>query len=138
MAVEKRYEISFMFRRVLVPVDGSENSYKALELALDFALRYGSKIDVIYVSREGEEDLGIRGEVIKRASERRVQISFIHKKYDPNTSSVSTEILKTLIEGGYDAVVLGARGKSINEDLNLGSVALSIVINAPANIVIVR
>ncbi|MEZ0290071.1 MAG: universal stress protein [Sulfolobales archaeon] len=138
MAVEKRYEISFMFRKILVPVDGSENSYRALELALDFATRYGSRVDVIHVGEGEKPDESIEREVLRRASEKKLQISFIYKRYDPKLSSVSTEILKTAIDGGYDTIIIGARGKSVSEDINLGSTTLGIVINIPTNIIIVR
>lgn len=139
MAIEKRYEVSYLFRRVLVPVDGSENSFRALELALDFAIRYGSRVDVLCVVEEGSEMCSdVRKEAIERASRRGAPINFIIKNYNPRNSSVSTEIVKTIVEEGYDAVVIGARGRSIYGELNLGSTALSIAINSPSTIIIVR
>ncbi|MEZ0394318.1 MAG: universal stress protein [Desulfurococcaceae archaeon] len=138
MVVERRYEVSFMFRKILVPVDGSENSYRALELALDFAARYGSRVDVLYVEVGGETEESVRREVLRRAQDRKLDVNFLHKKCDLRTSSVSTEILRSIIEGGYDTVIIGARGKSINEEVGLGSTALSVAVNSPTNIIIVR
>jgi nucleotide-binding universal stress UspA family protein len=45
---EPTYTVSFWLRKIVVLVDGSENSFRALELALDFAMRYGSQITVIH------------------------------------------------------------------------------------------
>jgi len=53
-------------------------------------------------------------------------------------SSVPNEILKELYEGSYDAVILGARGTSINQELNIGSTALAITANSPTTVIIVR
>ncbi|MEM4169114.1 MAG: universal stress protein [Thermoproteota archaeon] len=35
---------TFSFRRILVPLDGSEHSVKALETAVQIALKFGSRI----------------------------------------------------------------------------------------------
>jgi nucleotide-binding universal stress UspA family protein len=58
--------------------------------------------------------------------------------YDPLSSSAASVIVKEALEGGYDAVVMGARGKSSNEDLLLGSVALAVVMHVPSTIILVR
>ena len=47
------YEKSFIFRRTLVPIDGSESSLKALDLAVDLAKHYGSEITAIYAKPKG-------------------------------------------------------------------------------------
>lgn len=133
------YLISFYYRKILVPIDGSENSLKALVLAADIASRYGSKITVAYAKPRGlvEQD-----DPISKAKERlktlSVQVIYKIIEYSPETESPHTAILKEIIEGGYDLVILGARGKSITGDINVGSIALSLVVNAPTSIFIVR
>lgn len=137
---EPTYKISFLYRKILVPIDGSENSLRALDFALDLARRYGSRITVIHVvftnaPRAGEDPL--------KKAEERVRNTGVHTEFklieiNPNESSISKAILDEVINGGYDMVVMGARGKTISEELNLGSVALAITINAPSTIVIVR
>ena len=47
---EPTYEISYFFRRILVPFDGSAASTRALKIALDFAKRYGSKVTAFIVN----------------------------------------------------------------------------------------
>ncbi len=135
---EPTYRISFMFRKILVPIDGSENSFRALEIALDFAKRYGSKVTVLYVD-EGSTDTLLLAEKVKaRAKETGITVDFKIKKYSPSISSVENEILQEIVEGGYDLVIVGARGNTVNEEMLIGSKVLSIVVNAPVSIMIVR
>jgi Universal stress protein family. len=46
--------------------------------------------------------------------------------------------LKVINEEPYDAVIMGARGTSLNSDINIGSTALAISINAPVSVILVR
>lgn len=135
---EPTYEISFMFRRILVPVDGSANSMKALEVALDFAKRYGSKVTILIVNdgmlnvddvvnvatgkaRRAGVDVGIRVRDIRNSSE-----------------SVVSKIIDEISEGGYDLIIVGARGRTVSESLLVGSTALSVIINSPVSCLVVR
>ncbi|BCU68485.1 universal stress protein A [Sulfolobales archaeon HS-7] len=135
MSFPPTYEVSFWFRNVLVPVDGSANSMRALDLAIDFAMRYGSKITVINVcSNECEE---VEKKVEERVSDK-VKLSYKKVKLDLTTSSIANEILNEMNANTYDAVILGARGSSVNNDINIGSVALSIGANAITTVILVR
>lgn len=124
-----------------MPVDGSENSLRALDFALDLAKRYGSKITVAHIlpinvpKKVGEE-------VLRKAKER-IRTSGLHVTFKlidvkSDESSIPKAILDEAINGSYDMIVMGARGKTVSEDLNLGSVALAVVVNAPLTIIIVR
>ncbi|RLG88260.1 MAG: universal stress protein [Thermoprotei archaeon] len=131
------YIVSFRFRRILVPVDGSENSFRALELAIDFAQRYGSKVVAIHAKPKGTETQ-VPEELRRRFKKHYILIDFKIKEYDPLKSSPANEILNEIFEGSYDAVILGARGTTVNENIQLGSVASAVVFNAPITVVIVR
>lgn len=133
---EPSYTVSFWIRKILVPVDGSENSFRALELAIDFAMRYGSQITVLHICEDCDEKK-IR-ELVEKRVNGRVDYDFKIVKFLNKESSVSNEILKFLNENSYDAVILGARGQSINSDINIGSVALSVSVNAPTTVILVR
>ncbi len=136
--LEPRYTISYMFRRILVPVDGSETSLRALDVALDFARRYGSKVAVLHVHAPGANTAAVREAVERKVRDRGVDVEIKFREYNPQTSSVANEIISEIIEGGYDLVVLGARGNTPNEDLMIGSVALSVTINSATSVMIVR
>ncbi|GAT17827.1 universal stress protein [Secundilactobacillus silagei] len=41
-----------MFEKILVPVDGSENAYRALDAAVDIAKHYDSKITVVAIAND--------------------------------------------------------------------------------------
>jgi nucleotide-binding universal stress UspA family protein len=137
---EPTYQISYRYRRILVPIDGSETSMMALEFALDMAIRYGSKVTVVHAYCEGDEQAfnEVRGKVKERASKYNANVDVKPLIYDPLSSSAASVIVKEALEGGYDAVVMGARGKSSNEDLLLGSVALAVVMHVPSTIILVR
>ena len=138
MSIEKRYEISFLFRKILVPVDGSENSLRALDIALDFAKRYGSKIYCVHAKTERESDEAIREAVLNRSRGKNVEIVYETITYDPRESSVANEILRYAIEKSVDAIIVSSRGRTLSEDINIGSTALSIVINSPVSVLVVR
>ena len=135
---EPTYRISYLFRRILVPVDGSENSFRALEVALDFAKRYGSKVTVLHVAEGGIDTSKIRSSVEERARKAGLSVEFKVRRYSPATSSVANEIVQEVVEGGYDLVVMGARGSTANEDLLVGSTVLAVLVNAPTSIMVVR
>lgn len=137
---EPSYKISFRYRRLLVPVDGSEPSMLALEFALDMAQRYGSKITVLHAYPIGEEKSlkDVRDKVQARATRYNANLDVRAIPYDPATSSAASAIVKEALEGGYDAVILGARGRSSSEEVMIGSVALAVVTHVPSNIILVR
>ena len=135
------YTVSFYFRKILVPIDGSESSYRALEVAVDLAQHYGSKIVVVHVKPLGTELRGDQDPITK-AKERlkNVPLNLVYKyiEYDPASESPSSALVKEIISEGYDLIVLGARGKTLLPDIHIGSTALSVVVNSPISIFIVR
>lgn len=135
--IEPSYKVSFWMRKILVPVDGSENSLRALDLAVDFGMRYGSKVTVLYVCEYCERAEEIKGLVSKRV-ESKIFYDFKVAKYNARESSVPNEIIKLITDEGYDTIIMGAKGSSINIDTNIGSTALSITVNAPITVIIVR
>ncbi|MEM0377746.1 MAG: universal stress protein [Thermosphaera sp.] len=136
---EPSYRISFIYRKILVPVDGSESSLKALEIAIDLAKHYGSKITVVFVkSRHDKDDSEPLSKAKSRIAKEPVNVSYKLIEYDHETESVSYRLVKEIIEEGYDLVIMGARGKTLYGELPIGSIALSVVINAPISVLIVR
>lgn len=128
--------VSLWFRRILVPVDGSENSMRALDLATDFSLRYGSRLTVVHVCYECNDVEKLKKKIEERVRGR-VEYEFRTIKMS-GESSVANEILNVINEGTYDAVIMGSRGTSVNSDINIGSTVLSVAANAPITVIIVR
>lgn len=135
---EPTYEVSFMFRKIMVPFDGSSHSVKALSVAIDFAKRYGSSIVALIVDDGTIASLEKVFEVLTSISKKSgVNIEVKVSKVSPTTSTATT-IVEEVAKGGYDLVVISARGRTVNPDLLIGSVALSVAVNVPISVFIVR
>ncbi|HWI55476.1 MAG TPA: universal stress protein [Desulfobacteria bacterium] len=126
-----------MFGRILVPVDGSEYSFRAVKAAASMAEKYGSRVTLLYVvsvpSRNPHylaelpvipervvEDLEREGMKIlnKAVGEfKEAQISLEVRVGHP-----AGEILDEAGKG-YDLIVLGSRGLGGLREFLLGSVS---------------
>jgi nucleotide-binding universal stress UspA family protein len=135
---EPTYLISFMFRRILVPIDGSASSLKALDIALDFAKRYGSKLTALIVNDKTINVEEVSGEISSRARKSGIEVVLKIKEVRNPNESVVSKVLEEIGEGSYDLVILGARGRTLSEDLLIGSTALSVIINSPISCLVVR
>lgn len=135
---EPTYSISFMFRRILVPIDGSAGSLKALDVSVDFAKRYGSKLTALIVNDKNINVEEISEEVMNRARKAGIELSIKVKEIRNYGESVVSKILEEVSEGGYDFVIIGARGRTISEQIIIGSTALSVIINSPISCMVIR
>ncbi|MEM1982455.1 MAG: universal stress protein [Sulfolobales archaeon] len=135
---EPTYSISFMFRRILVPIDGSAGSLKAFDVALDFAKRYGSKVTALIVNDGNLNVEEISEEVRVRARKAGTELNIKVKEIRNSGESVVSKILEELSEGSYDFVIIGARGRTISEQIIIGSTALSVIINSPISCMVIR
>ncbi|MEM1599361.1 MAG: universal stress protein [Sulfolobaceae archaeon] len=134
---EPSYSISFWIRKILVPIDGSESSLRALDLAVDFGMRYGSKITIVHVCNDCNNVNEIENVIDKRV-DHKIEYELKILKVNIKESSIPNEILKILNDESYDAIIMGSRGTSLNSDINIGSTALAIAINAPVTVILVR
>lgn len=135
---EPTYEVSYMFRRVLVPVDGSTHSLKALSVAIDFAKRYGSTIVALVVEDGTLGSPEKVSEVLSSISKKSgVDLETRIVRVSPG-SSTANAVIEEISKGGYDLVVISARGRTVNPDIVIGSVALSVVVNVPISVFVVR
>lgn len=140
-----------MIRTILVPVDFSEHSRRALDYALRLAAELGSKVHVLHVVPEPWEYLpleqGIWGEEAKEHSvtgklvyeARRALDQLVANLPEENRekleSAVTTGtpyrvVLEATKSGQYDLVVMGTHGRTGLEHAMLGSVAERIVAHA--------
>lgn len=133
-----------MFKKILVPVDGSEHAFKTLDLACDLAEKYGAGLYILHVVPARmipesvrrfaeveyieepprwiyEQVLGkhILGESEEHAKRKGVQ-SVRATIHEGNPSKV---IVDAANAEGVDAIVMGSRGLSDLEGLVMGSVA---------------
>jgi nucleotide-binding universal stress UspA family protein len=133
-------------RRILVPVDLSENSEHALCFALNFSRLLGAEVEVVHVwdrpswfdnqmtiVSDGEKRL--LGEVIHENTARDLEL-FVRESTPASFSAPASRLLSgnparellVEIEGGrYDLVVLGTQGRGGIGHLLLGSLAEKLV-----------
>jgi nucleotide-binding universal stress UspA family protein len=116
-------------RRILVGVDGSDASQRALDVAAALA-GYGSSVAVVHV-REDEE----RTNVIDLARER-LQRRQISARYLEPSGEAARGILDVARLTGVDLVVVGRR--RIAEPSCLGSVSSRVVAEAQCDVLVVQ
>jgi nucleotide-binding universal stress UspA family protein len=131
-----------MFKKILCPVDGSDHSLRAAELASQMAQLGDAQLTFLTVTKELKmpEELKryieieqLTGEpqyvlddytekVIEEAKEAARAAGLSNVKTEAKTGQPARVIVSTADRGGYDAIVLGSRGHGDLEGLLLGSV----------------
>jgi len=141
-----------MFQKILVPIDGSPNSYHGLQYAVEIAKKFDAEITLIHVVEQpsyafapsggsvipAETFIEIEGFAEELLRERRdelikreVRAKTLLKRGNPDV-----EILKA--STGFDLIVMGSQGLSRFKRLLLGSVSNSVVQNSKVPVLIVR
>lgn len=135
-----------MFDTIMVPVDGSKYSDKAIDYAIAIAEKFNSRIVAVHVLQEfsqnsydNEEDRGneILGEVTKRASEAGVA-TIEHLLTGDALRDMKTIVRKTRA----DLVVMHAFGSdTFDDDLNenqIGSVSERLIRTGDVPVLIIK
>ncbi|WP_232703272.1 universal stress protein [Halobacterium wangiae] len=117
---------------ILVPVDGSDCSFRALEFAADMARRYEADLHVVHFS-DAETDA--TDEIVNRAQnvldaqgvdavpEVTTDVDLEFRPGD----KVGDDILELVTDYGYDHVVMGHHGSGTIERAILGSAAETVL-----------
>ncbi|MBO3753841.1 MAG: universal stress protein [Candidatus Brockarchaeota archaeon] len=141
---------TFSFRRILVPLDGSEHSVKALETAVQIALKFGSRIMLVHVYQVGGfaisptpveefiEAIRKMGVSILEDGEKRVKSGGVKVEKLLLEGRPVDQIIRTCREGGFDMIVMGARGLSRVREILLGSVSDGVVRHASCPVLVVK
>jgi len=144
-------------RRIMVPIDYSDNSKAALAYGAELALGFGASLDVVHVwdrptyltdavmvQRPGEAHKPI-GELIRENADRDMT-EFLSEVSLPTTLSVSrrlvsgepaSALLAELKKGEHDLVVLSTHGRTGLAHLLLGSIAEKLVRLSPVPVLTV-
>ena len=141
-----------MFTNILVPIDGSDNSYRALDAALLLSEKLGSNISVIHVMEEvpithiGSEKIlnelleaykKENQDILLKCSEIANQKGLTIKTFllQGNPASVILDYNK---KKKFDLVIVGSRGLGKFKELILGSVSSKIVHHSPCAVLLIR
>ena len=136
-------------QRILVPLDGSENSMRGLEKAISIGQPVGAAITGLYVihiparsairftPQQRKKEISFAESVIDSATEKAAknQIDFKPRTETGNPAEKIVQIAKT---GNYDLVVMGSRGRGIKKEMFLGSVSNHVLHKTPTPILIVK
>ena len=139
-----------VFEKILVPLDGSEHSLRALEKAVQIAKKFDGKITLVTVYSISAFDLTpplvyesvleIRksGEAILAEGEKIANAESVQVELMLKEGHVVEEILKIAREGNFDLIVIGARGISKLKEILLGGVSYGVTIHAPCPVLVVK
>jgi len=141
-----------LFTKILVPVDGSDNSYRALDAALFLSEKLGSDITVLHVMEQipiihiesqkllsellenyKKENQDILSKCLEIARKKGVTINTILLQGNP--ASIILDFSK---KEKYDIVIMGSRGMGKFKELILGSVSSKIVHHSLSAILLIR
>lgn len=137
-----------MFERILLAVDGSEHSAKAVPVAADLARRYGGEVVVLHVR---EHELGWGADIDVETSREAIDLvdGIVRTLKDEGTNvrgevvrvplgQTPRAILEASKDERADLVVMGTRGLSDWGRLLMGSVAHKVVHLAEMPVLVVR
>ncbi len=141
------------FHSILVPTDFSRQAAGAIDMAIDLATRYGSRLKLLHVFAplgvivpEGFVPAGADEieRIVEATRERmepdraRALASGIYVTCDTVQGAAATEIVEVAREGAHDLIVMGTHGRTGLRRLLLGSVAERVVRGAPCPVLVVR
>jgi len=141
-------------KKILVPVDFSENSQKILRAAADFAQKFEASLSVVFVVQSFDDYSGFfvphmpiaqfEDEMVASASEK--MKSFVAETLPGGASCVTSilsgdvaeEINRFAKEQAADLIVMGTHGYKGLEKILFGSVAEKIVKTAPCPVLTIN
>jgi nucleotide-binding universal stress UspA family protein len=105
---------ALLYQKILVPIDGSDHSKRALSEAIRIAKMTNGNITLLNVQSN------------------RSRIAPANQAITDAKNSI------VLNDGNFDLIVVGARGLSKFEELLLGSVSHGVVENSPCPVIVTR
>jgi nucleotide-binding universal stress UspA family protein len=149
-----RPQSRIQLRRILVPIDFSDHSKKALQYAIPFAEQFKSSIDLLYVVEPtiypADFSFGqvgfpsVEDELRQRGSEElhTLMKNEIGKRVDSRfavrTGKAFNEIDQYAKEEDVDLIIIATHGHSGMEHVLFGSTAEKVVRYAPCPVLVVR
>jgi len=131
-----------MTKHVLVPLDVSDPSERAFEVALGEFFGEYDRLTLLHVAESLEEYEGMPGgeraeefldEHVEEARERGYDVTRVYEGGDP-----SHEILRYAEENDVDHIVIGSHGRKGATRVLFGSVAEDVTRRAPSPVTVVR
>lgn len=130
-----------VLERILVAVDGSPNSLRAVDLSRELALKFNSSITLLNVTRADFPRLNydvarrLGKQILSDAASPLIDVSVEKRVEFGNAADVIVEIAN---EGNYDLTVVGSRGLSRVKRFLLGSVSDRVSREVNGSVLVVR
>jgi len=150
----QRPESQIDLQRILVPIDFSDHSKKALQYAIPFAEQFKASIDLIYVVEPAiypadfsfgqvgfpavEDELRQRGAEELEALIKREIGARVNARSSVRTGKAAYEIEQYAREESVDLIIIATHGHSGMEHVLFGSTAEKVVRHAPCPVLVVR
>jgi nucleotide-binding universal stress UspA family protein len=145
--------IDFLFRRILIAVDGSEHSYNALKVGIDLVKRYSAEVILLNVIKPYFEDPlfpplnettvdNIEDSHQKMLSKMANEVKTVNPDLKISKKLISGRPAETIVEfaekQGVDLIVVGSRGLGGIKEFILGSVSDRVADQAHCPVLIVK
>ncbi|HPZ42365.1 MAG TPA: universal stress protein [Bacillota bacterium] len=135
-----------MYKKILIPVDGSSKSLIAARHGAELASRFGSSVTLIHIIPVLPLDL--RGMVINKfRAEAKELLKKVARDLERFNISIDLKvksgktadcICRVARKYQYDLIVIGSRGLSEVKGYLLGSVSNAVTMHAPCPVLIIR
>lgn len=143
-----------MFNKLLVPIDGSESSDRALDKAIKLGKEFGSEIYVLSVTPEvnmmrftastsqydatvNQEAINITMNILDEAKEKFADYPFANH-FNYVVGDAAREILNYVKDQDINLIVMGNRGMGAFSRTILGSVSNKVVNSSPVSVLVVK
>ncbi len=134
-----------MFKRILVPIDGTDYSWRALDYACELVSYSGGSLVIMTVTSHDLHAYALEGsfshigdEVLDTAYEmlqaKNIDCTYLLER----DGDVAEQILLAAKEEHCDGIVIGSRGLGVVEGFFRSSVSQSVVENANVPVTIVK
>jgi nucleotide-binding universal stress UspA family protein len=140
-----------MFRKILIGLDGSESSERALDRAITLAALTGAELHALSVKERLPAYAATVGEVVEEERyedryftgvQERARNEAGERQIELHTDVVAGHAAQALIArasaGDFDLIVIGHTGHSRLHNLFLGSTADRVVENGPCSVLVVH
>ena len=141
-----------MFKKILVPTDGSDNSKQAFAIAVQMAQQFHSEIELLHVSFTPEalgyvlstgvavvqEQFDINGEQSLLSTLNSIDTGNVQIRKKQLPGHPASVILQEITEAKIDLVIMGSRGYGPISGSLLGSVSQRVLHNAHCPVLIIK
>jgi nucleotide-binding universal stress UspA family protein len=128
-------------KKILVAIDGSEQSAKALDYAVELARHFKGKITLLHVEEtklfelEPKAIKEVSANILNDAATKIKDIPYDKRLEIGDPAKIILDVAK---EENYDLIVLGSRGRSSVKRFLLGSVSADVSMDAHRSVLIVK